>query len=261
MWVMHMYEVWNNIIINKISLAVEVKPGEGKFLHIDRPFHGLVLTDSDMVINYHFSDGRVMHVDENTLFYFPKGSSYRCEGIKRGYCYAINFDSDIECDFFTVTFRNSENIQRVFKDAISAWNKGDGFSDIYVKKCLYEIILMFLKETSKSYLPKRKELRIEKAEEFIKNNLFSDELKISYLAEKCKMSETYFRRIFEDKYGISPKKYIIQLKMNHAKKLLLNSEYSVEEVCVRCGYSDVSLFSREFKKIAGVSPSGFKNSV
>ena len=75
------------------------------------------------------------------------------------------------------------------------------------------------------------------------------------------MSETYFRKIFADKYGISPKKYIINLKLNHAKRLLLSSKYSVEEVCFKCGYSDVSMFSREFKKVVGVSPSVFKKSI
>lgn len=261
MWVMFMYEEWNNIIINKISIAVEVKPGEGKSVHIDRPFHGLVLTDGDMVIDYHFSDGKVLHVDENSVFYLPKGSTYRAKDIKKGHCFAINFDADIECEPFSVPFRSAEAIQKIFKSAIAYWNNSESYGDVYFKKSLYEIIYLLLKELKKDYLPNDKESRIKPAEEILKSSIFSEELQVSYLAKKCKMSETYFRKIFSDKYGLSPKKYIIRQKINYAKKLLLSGDMSVEEVCEKCGYSDVSLFSREFKKEEGVAPSVFKNSI
>ena len=61
--------------------------------------------------------------------------------------------------------------------------------------------------------------------------------------------------------GISPKQYIIQLKMNHACDLLRTGQYTVSQASEQCGFRDVYFFSRQFKKYIGCPPSVFaKNS-
>ena len=54
--------------------------------------------------------------------------------------------------------------------------------------------------------------------------------------------------------GVSPLAYINSLKITRAKELLLSGMYTVTEVAFMSGYSDISHFSREFKKSTGVSP-------
>jgi YesN/AraC family two-component response regulator len=54
-----------------------------------------------------------------------------------------------------------------------------------------------------------------------------------------------------------PKRYIIQMKINHAAELLRFGEYKISDVALMSGYSDVYFFSRQFKKYMGISPSDF----
>ena len=74
-----MNEQWKNVIITEINIAVYVAPNTGKHIHKNRPYHGLVLNDSESVKDYVFDDGRIMHTEENTIFYLPQGTSYHVE--------------------------------------------------------------------------------------------------------------------------------------------------------------------------------------
>jgi AraC-like DNA-binding protein len=71
------------------------------------------------------------------------------------------------------------------------------------------------------------------------------------------MSEVYFRRLFKEEYGVSPQKFIIDLRIQNAVALISTGYYSLKEVALMSGYSDYKYFSIEFKKAMGVSPSQY----
>ena len=62
-----------------------------------------------------------------------------------------------------------------------------------------------------------------------------------------------------EKYGVSPKRYIIQLKINYACDLLKSGDYSVKETAEMSGFEDLYFFSRQFKEYMGMSPAKYKN--
>ena len=67
-----MKKQWENTVITEISTAVYVAPNTGKHIHKDRPFHGFVLNDSEVVRDYCFDNGYAMRTEGNSLFYLPK---------------------------------------------------------------------------------------------------------------------------------------------------------------------------------------------
>ena len=71
------------------------------------------------------------------------------------------------------------------------------------------------------------------------------------------MSEVYFRKLFKEEYGVSPQKYIIDLRIQNAVGLISTGYYSLKEVAYMSGYSDYKYFSVEFKKKMGISPSEY----
>ena len=73
----------------------------------------------------------------------------------------------------------------------------------------------------------------------------------------CSITPGYFRSIFKSFYGVSPKSYINGLKIARAKELLASGMYSVTEAAVMSGYTDMSHFSREFKKVVGITPKNY----
>ena len=256
---MTMNEQWKNIIITDISLAIYVPPNSGKHIHNNRPYHGLVLNDASSVKDYIFDDGRILHTDQNTLFYLPKGSSYHVKSHQIGGCYAINFDSAILDKPFSVSFRNTEALFHNFKAACDAWRSKSDYANILAMHTLYDAIYQMQKEVSKPYASGEHRSLLAPAIQEIERSFAEKGISIPSLAALCGVSEVYFRRLFLNTFGVSPKEYIIQKRIEYAKTLLSSEAFSVSEVAALCGYAEPCHFSREFSKRVGTPPSQYGN--
>ncbi len=62
------------------------------------------------------------------------------------------------------------------------------------------------------------------------------------------MSDTYFRKLFVERFSVTPLKYINRLKLNYAKELLLSDYYTVEEIAEKCGFNNINYFSLFIKR-------------
>ena len=80
---------------------------------------------------------------------------------------------------------------------------------------------------------------------------------VAALAELTFVSESYFRRLFRQVYGLSPCRYIRTMRIEMATALLESGECTVSEAAERVGFSDEKYFSREFRHLKGVSPSAY----
>lgn len=67
-------------------------------------------------------------------------------------------------------------------------------------------------------------------------------------------SSDYFRKLFTKETGKSPAKYLNDLRLNNAKRLLRTSDYSIKTIAYMSGFSDQYYFSRQFKNCTGKSP-------
>lgn len=96
------------------------------------------------------------------------------------------------------------------------------------------------------------------AVEYIHKNYRKENIDIGNLARQCAVSETYFRRRFKIAYGVSPKTYVIHLKLEFAARLLESHLYTVNETAEKAGFTDTKYFSRLFKQHYGKSPARYK---
>jgi AraC-like DNA-binding protein len=83
---------------------------------------------------------------------------------------------------------------------------------------------------------------------------------IQKLAQLCGMTPITFRRKFSRAYGRSPKSFFLERRMARAKTLLLESPYTVNAIAEELGYSETAYFSRQFRKIVGMTPVSFRTS-
>ncbi len=253
---------WGKAIITDIKLAVHVIKGDK--VHKNRASHGLVLNDENSIKNIYFSDGTVIKTDVLELHYLPKGSDYTIETVANGTCWAINFEllNEIKSEPFSMNFRNSEPVITLFKEANQIFWQNKPYKDVAIRKILYDIILLTLKEKAKNYMPSQKELLIKPGVNLIDTDFTNNDLSVKKLAQLSNISEAYFRRIFTEIYSMSPKEYIINKRMEYAKTLLSSGQVEVQEAAVMCGYFEPCHFSREFSKYFGVSPKEYakKNS-
>jgi AraC family transcriptional regulator of arabinose operon len=78
------------------------------------------------------------------------------------------------------------------------------------------------------------------------------------LARKMGLSLTTFRRRFLEETGMPVHRYLIRLKMERARHLLLHSDWTVEQIAGRLGFSDVFYFTRCFKKAVDMPPARYR---
>ena len=86
----------------------------------------------------------------------------------------------------------------------------------------------------------------------------SRNVSINQLARRLNLSPWYFTHLFKARTSVSPKHYMRELKIREAQDLLRGTFLSVKEIAAKIGFGDRSHFSREFKKLCGLSPSDFR---
>ena len=72
------------------------------------------------------------------------------------------------------------------------------------------------------------------------------------------MNPNYISQYFKNETGMNYSAYLLMLRINKAKNLLMNSDRSVAEVAQMTGFKDYRLFSRTFKQETGLTPSQYR---
>ncbi|MEY8356214.1 response regulator [Lachnospiraceae bacterium 54-53] len=83
-------------------------------------------------------------------------------------------------------------------------------------------------------------------------------IKLEELAKNAGFSYTYFSYLFKKETGKTLTEYIQLVRIETAKKLLMEKERSISEIAELVGYSDIKFFTKQFKKTLGVSPNEYR---
>ncbi|MBP1963645.1 helix-turn-helix domain-containing protein [Paenibacillus aceris] len=86
----------------------------------------------------------------------------------------------------------------------------------------------------------------------------SDPITLEDMAARANLSISRFSIMFKQRYGISPHQYLMNMRVNHAKELLTNTDLSQESIASYCGFADLHHFSKTFKKRTGLTPGEHK---
>ena len=70
----------------------------------------------------------------------------------------------------------------------------------------------------------------------------------------------YYRKIFKEETGVTPVEYLLDIRIEKAKDLLLHN-FAVNEVANKVGFPDPYYFSKVFKKKTGISPKDYKRTI
>ena len=100
--------------------------------------------------------------------------------------------------------------------------------------------------------------RIAKAIEFLKTN-FKDQPSLDEVAKAVHLSPFHFQRIFTEWVGTSPKNFLQYITVEHAKKLLKESQTTIFDATHQIGLSGISRLHDLFINIEGMSPAEYKN--
>ncbi|HWW97905.1 MAG TPA: helix-turn-helix domain-containing protein [Edaphobacter sp.] len=89
--------------------------------------------------------------------------------------------------------------------------------------------------------------------EYIHSNL-DQNISLEALAEMAGLSTHHFARAFKQTVGMPPHGYVLQRRIEHAQKMLRNTDLPMSEIALSAGFSDQSHLARHFRRITGMSP-------
>lgn len=244
-------EKLKDIIVTKICEARTVYSPKGRVEKmVNRKHYGLSFCAEGQITYIH--NGVSYVSDSRHAVILPKGQSYTIHGDKTGVFPVLNFEcANFLCN--TVTVIPVDNVEPLIKDyeqikslLLFEMNKPK------IMSIFYRIIsLLSDSDGAQNGI-------LAPATEYLKNNYASCDLTNDVLARKCRISEVYFRKLFAEAYGITPKQYIINARINKAKQLLEDGAMQINAVSEQCGFSDAYHFCRLFRQKTGMTPTEYR---
>ena len=238
-----------NAVITDITDVFTVYSVKDRFERMhNRKCYGLSLCRAGQIT--YIQNGKEYLSEVDTVAILPKGCTYWIRGDKTGYFPLINFECrEFLCDTVTVLpVENAEELiadyERIQKLFFCEGNHAQIFSIFYG----------MLHKLSSDTIP----FQLERAVQLIKNEYGNPLLTNAVLAAECNMSEVYFRKLFTEHFKISPKQYVIDVRIQEAKRMLAQGVYSVAAVSEQCGFSGPYHFCRVFKQRTGTTPTEYR---
>jgi AraC-like DNA-binding protein len=95
--------------------------------------------------------------------------------------------------------------------------------------------------------------QVQRARDMMNVNLARD-LSIAEIAHECGLSSGYFARAFKRSTGVSPSRWLTQMRVERARELLKDPRCELAQIALLCGFADQSHFTRVFSRSEGYSP-------
>lgn len=217
-----------------------------------RPYHALAFR---LCGSASFSHGNLnSSTNEGDVFYMPSNYAYKATYQKKNEILVIHFESDLISEMENYQLNDSHIISILFHRLYDIWEKKEDGYYYSALSVMCEILENISVQKSPS-LRNETMKAFENAVEYMKKNYTSNEFSINKMVEEASMSNTYFRKLFCTKFGMTPIRYLITKRLIHAEKLLSTGKYSIKEVAEKSGFCDIKYFSRLVKKEYGVPPS------
>lgn len=239
----------DKIVITDIDEIFTVLSPKEKFEKIhNRKSYGISFCIDGQITYSH--NGVQTVSDKDCAIILPMGQTYTLHGDKAGLFPVINFRCEnFSCDrIIKIPINNSESYIKNYEQmkALSVFeqNRTKIFSIFY--DMLYR--LSSQNQSKNIIMP---------AIAYLEKNYSDPNISITKLSSLCNISEVYFRKLFTEKYKMSPKQYIIDVRISKAKQLLTEGIIKINAIAGKCGFSNQYHFCRIFKKKTGLTPTEY----
>ena len=186
------------------------------------------------------------------VLFLPANISYKVE-YSVSESIVVHFDQCNYSEVENICLENSSTINIGFENLLEVWNKKRSINQ--TKSIIYYI----LDKMSNDQKTSISDTSLAAGVRYIDAHFSDPKIDIETVCAVAFISVSSLQRGFAKYFGISPKQYLIQLRMNRALELLTENRLSVKEISFVCGFTDEKYFSRAFKKRYGCSPSQLKN--
>ena len=219
---------------------------EGFFNVNARPYAALSFRESGT--GTFIMGGKTLHTKPGDVLFIPANLPYEVD-YSTSESIVVNMES---CEYPNperFELHSESGVALMFALLLEEWDKHH--SSNRAKATIYNIL-----EKIGEYCNENTEnTALNKCIQYMDTHLCDPDLDIRNICEVGFISRSNLYRLFLNRFGISPKQYVIKQRLNKALKLLINDELSVKEIASVCGFSDDKYFSRIFKEKYGYPPS------
>lgn len=211
----------------------------------------------------------IFHLNAGDVFLIPSGKVSYYEASKEDpWCYAwINFlgiNSQMYLyqlmtatdDIYIIHGLDAMKYKNCIFDIFSI--QGAATSQYFqANGILYRIMAMLFQDIDFQESSWGKNSVIDEIKFYLDIN-YAEKIKLRDVAKTYGIHPNYLTRVFHEKYGSSPKQYLMDLKLKKACRLLITTELNISVIASSLGFDDQLSFSKYFKKEFAVSPSEYR---
>lgn len=245
--------IWNEMTVTRVDSIFTVSSPRGRFFEMNgREHYGLSFCKDGGRITYRM-DGKEYVSDRTVAVLLPIGGHYTLHGDRAGEFPLINFECDlppIAREIAVCPLRNPESYLRRYERMRALMLTGKDHAGIM--SLLYDILADLAHEEEEN-LPSV----LAPAIAHLGAHLSDPDLTVAKLSQTVNLSEPYFRKLFKEAYGTSPRQYLLELRIRQAKQLLSEKALTVTAISEACGFASVYHFCRAFKRAAGLTPTEY----
>ncbi len=226
----------------------------------DRKGTGLIFVEKG-VLQYRI-DGKTCVSDQYHMLLLPYQTTYSILSVTDSVSLLIDIQAD-GYDYIGATI-NSYRINATssfvtdFYKLDNIWTFKKGAYHFRCLSIIYDMLARVQEMDSLPYAPDQKFNQIEDSINYLENNYCDPLLTNDALADQSNISTVYFRKLFSEKYGISPMMYVKKKRIEKAKEMLKGDFASITQIAEAVGYANINNFSRSFKNATGYSPLEYK---
>lgn len=247
--------ILSDLVITRVVRILSVLHGRTHWECNDRECWAIVVRPSGKAV-FATKDRSVVS-DSNTVLVIPRGCSYSFDVTEQGSYILLEFDANqTGNEIFSFPIGNAEKILKILHQMEYNSIIGHPYYAPEQIHSTYEILLTLLRDARLLYVKKDTARVIEKAVDYISTH-YQNDLTNAYLAQRCGISEVYFRKLFTQITGSAPITYLHKVRTAEAAKLLQSGKLPLSEIATAVGYSNLYHFSAMFKKYMGMPPSKY----
>ena len=87
---------------------------------------------------------------------------------------------------------------------------------------------------------------------------YKENISLDDMCDVAEVSKSYLCRIFKRKTGMSPVQYLMNIRVEEAKKLLISTDMRIKRVTNEVGFNDISYFCAVFREKVGITPDEYR---
>jgi AraC-like DNA-binding protein len=208
-------------------------------------------------------DGTRLSLHKGHLLYIPKGTlrAARNESGEHQKYSAQFLDETSKTlllsedrPFALVATRNSDYLKQRFSVLAQQWYGRLSHYEYICEGIVRELLGLLAREIGEEQFSSIKLRLVKEVQEYIWNH-YREPVKIENLSKVIDRAPNYVTQTFKQITGVTPIAYLHQVRIQHAKDLIVHSQLSIGQIADYLGYSDQAYFNRMFRRLMGQPPS------